>query len=524
MFSRASQSNHPGFLALLADTVYRHNYWQEAILVLKKSTEIVPEDVGLWLQLARIQSQVYHLEDCEESLLRAALAAGGEHAEVERLKIGLLGQYGDIKEYFDSLRRIYELNSPNNSTMLSGVLMASLYQDDWTPRAVADLHRSECRALVKKDDSALGSLKKDSPRSMLRVGYITGDLHRQHPVNLFMLPLLKQQQKQASMEVYIYHTGVMFDDYTQQARDCADRWVEASSMDDVSLHQRVLADQIDVLIDLAGHTSSNRLGVFSRRAAPVQVTFLGYPHSTGLPNMDYIIGDSIVSPAEDAHLFSEKILRLDHSVFCWAPVDEYPILPKPEATMSVVFGSFNNAMTLSPKTIALWAAVLKAVPNARLMLKGAPFASEEVCERYRVRFADHGVNAERIDFRGPSELSVMMQEYADVDIALDPIVYNGGTTSLQALWMGVPLVTLKGGSFASRMGASFLATLGKNEWVAEDERSYVRIASKLAKNINKIRESRYSLRREMEASPLSDIETYAQNFERVLREVAEVRN
>lgn len=179
-----------------------------------------------------------------------------------------------------------------------------------------------------------------------------------------------------------------------------------------------------------------------------------------MSRMDWLIGDAVVSPAEHGHLFSEGIAQLPDSVFCWAPVDDHP-LPAPRASDApLVLGSFNNAMKLSPKTIALWSRVLHALPDSQLLLKAPSLRDEAVQSRFAALFAEHGIGRERLRLRGPSGLAEMMQEYGDMDIALDPTPYNGGTTTLQALWMGVPVVCLSGDNFVSRMGVSFCAPWG----------------------------------------------------------------
>jgi predicted O-linked N-acetylglucosamine transferase (SPINDLY family) len=309
----------------------------------------------------------------------------------------------------------------------------------------------------------------------------------------------------------------MFDDYTRQARRCADHWLEAAKLDDTALQQAIVADEIDLLIDLAGHTSSHRLGVFAMRAAPVQATFLGYPHSTGLSTIDWLVGDTVVSPAAHAPLYSEGLAQLPDSVFCWAPVDDYP-LPAPRAPEApLVFGSFNNAMKLSPQTIELWARVLHTVPKAQLLLKAPSLRDGAVQQRFTRLFAAHDIGPERLVLRGPSGLADMMQEYGDIDIALDPTPYNGGTTTLQALWMGVPVVALEGANFVGRMGASFMQALDRSDWVAEDAQAYVQIAARLAGNCDALRGQRAALRQRMTASPLCDIQGYVGHFEALLR-------
>jgi protein O-GlcNAc transferase len=514
-YTRASLSPNPDFLLSLSARVYAHNYWQEAIAVLQKALGLRPDHVPTWLALAKIQSEVYLLADCRESLRRVK-QLDPDNREAALLDAGLQGRMGDARAHLTALQRAYESGGDPLSRLASSVAMTSLYHDELPPAEVAVLHRRLCAPIEAAFLPRTGFANPKTTGRRLRIGYVTGDFHRQHPVNIFMLPVLLRHDH-ARFEICVYHTGTMHDEYTRQAKACADRWLEAAALDHNALQQAIVADEVDILIDLAGHTSTHRLRVFAMRAAPVQATFLGYPHSTGLSTIDWLIGDAIVSTAEHAHLFSEGIAQLPGSVFCWAPVDEYPLPPPRPETAPVVFGSFNNAMKLSPRTIALWARVLQAVPDSTLLLKAPSLKDEAVKQRFAAMFAAHGIAPARLVFRGPSGLAEMMQEYGDIDIALDPTPYNGGTTTLQALWMGVPVVTLSGGNFVGRMGASFLDTLGHPEWVATDEADYVAKAAGLAAQLAELRANRPRLRRQMAASPLCDITSYVAHLEALYR-------
>ncbi len=510
-FARASLSSNPAFLQYLAAVVYAHNYWQEAIAILRKALALQPAEVSIWLALAKIQSEVVDLADCRYSLQQIRKLQP-DNPEALLLEAGLQGRMGDARGHLKCLHRAYRQGGDPLSRLASSIAMTSLYHDTLTPASVAALHGRLCAPIEAAVTSQrdFGNLRTSHRR--LRVGYVTGDLHRQHPVNIFMLPVLQRHQRSA-VEICIYYTGTMHDTYTRQAMACAEQWTDAAHLDDAALHGTILADGIDLLIDLAGHTATHRLGVFAMRAAPVQATFLGYPHSTGLAMMDWIVGDAVVTPAAHAALFSEGLAQLPHSVFCWAPVDHYP-LPVARATAApLVFGSFNNVMKLNPCTIALWARVMQAVPDALLLLKAPSLRDLEVQARFTALFAGHGVAPERLILRGPTGLAEMMQEYGDVDIALDPSPYNGGTTSLQALWMGVPLVTLAGNNFVSRMGASFLHTLGHPEWIGADADSFVLAAVQLAQQRATVRAGRAALRAKMATSPLCDIKCYVENME-----------
>jgi predicted O-linked N-acetylglucosamine transferase (SPINDLY family) len=513
-FARASRSHNPDFLQTLASRVYQHNYWQEAIDILHKALDLRVNSVPILLALAKIQSEVYSLADCGKSLRRIH-ALAPDHLEARLLGAGLQGRMGDAKAHLLTLQEALAAGADPLSRLASSVAMTSLYHDEMASAEVADLHRSLCAPIEAAVVPHTVFSKTRSQAQGLRIGYVTGDLHRQHPVNIFMLPVLMRHDH-ARFEIHVYHTGTMHDEYTRQAQACADHWLEAATLDDAALHRAIVADGVDILIDLAGHTASHRLGVFAMRAAPVQATFLGYPHSTGMSRIDWLIGDATVSPAEHHPLFSEGIAQLPSSVFCWAPVDDYP-LPVPRAPDApLVFGSFNNAMKLSPKTIALWSRVLHALPDSQLLLKAPSLRDEAVQSRFAALFAEHGIRHERLRLRGPSGLAEMMQEYGDMDIALDPTPYNGGTTTLQALWMGVPVVALEGSNFVSRMGASFLHTLGQPNWVAGDEDAYVAAAVALAQRAVAVRQGRAALRQQMTGSALCDMDRYVLDFQALL--------
>jgi protein O-GlcNAc transferase len=516
-FSRASGSANPAFLRLLAQRVYEHNYWREAIAVLERARALAPGDVTTLVALARLHWEVYQLS-AAEALCREVLERDPANTEVPYLLNALPGRRGDARAHLAAVEAHHAALGDPGSRLASSIAMASLYVDDRSPEEVAALHRRLCAPIEAAAAPTMAFGNDPDPERPLRMGLVSGDFHRQHPVNLFMVPLLERLDRRR-LAVWVYHTGVMHDEDTARARAAADHWIEAGRLDDRALRQRVRADGIDLLIDLAGHTSTHRLGVFAARAAPVQLTFLGYPHSTGLSRIDWLIGDPVVSPAEHAHLFSEGIAQLPGSVFRWCPVDDYPLPPPRPAGAALVLGSFNNIMKLSPRTIRLWAGVLRDLPEARLLLKAPSLGDNSVMERFRGLFAAEGIAPARLILEGPEELGVMMARYGAIDIALDPLPYNGGTTTLQALWMGVPVISLRGGNFVGRMGASFLTTLGRPEWIAKDEESYRAIARQLAKQVKELREGRAELRRRMAHSGLSDLDRYAADLEHLSRRV-----
>jgi protein O-GlcNAc transferase len=314
---------------------------------------------------------------------------------------------------------------------------------------------------------------------------------------------------------------VSYDAQTQLAKKRVAQWVDVTTWNDRQLTRRIEDDGIDILLDLAGHTSQQRMSLFAQRAAPVQATFLGYPGSTGVPNIDWLLADAVVAPPGSEPLFSEQVLRLPGSVFCYAPEEDYPYpdYGQAHAERSLTFGSFNNVPKLTPRTLRLWAQILQQVPGSRLLLKAPSFKDLGAVEVFTQRFAALGIPAERLEFRGPVGLTDMMAEYADVDIALDPMPYNGGTTSLQALWMGVPVVALAGHNFVSRMGSSFLTAAGMSDWVASGDEDYVGIAVAKARDRQALLALKQGLRQHLQLCAAWNIDKYTRHFEEALRQM-----
>jgi predicted O-linked N-acetylglucosamine transferase (SPINDLY family) len=396
--------------------------------------------------------------------------------------------------------------------------MASLYSDSLSAQQVADLHRRLFAAMGQGARSVDSFSNLRDPDRKLRVGLVTADFHHQHPVNIFMQPILARLDPTA-IELTVYFTGVSYDDQTRLARKRVARWVECAAWPDGQLARRIEVDGIDVLLDLAGHTSLNRMSMLAQRAAPVQASYLGYPGSTGVPNIDWLIADNTVAPPESDSLFSERVLRLPGTVFCFHPETDYPYpsYGAAHASRLLTFGSFNNAPKLTPRTIALWAKVLKAVPASRLLLKAPSFNDGGAVAAFKARFAAQGIDASRLEFRGPVGLTDMMAEYEDVDIALDTVPYNGGTTTMQALWMGVPVVVLAGQHFVSRMGASFMTALRLDDWVARDDDHYVAVAAEMARDRQALLELKRGLRARQQAALAWDIDRHARALQDAIR-------
>lgn len=362
----------------------------------------------------------------------------------------------------------------------------------------------------------LGPVDTNSTRK-LRIGYVSSDFHR-HPVGTFLRPALICHDRD-QFEIFCYSNSYREDEVTVELKKGSDYWRLIAGQNDCQVAGMIRRDRIDILVDLSGHTGDNRLTLLSHKPAPVQVSWLGYCYTTGIAGVDYLISDSDTTLPGEERYYSEQVIRLPNSRFCYlAPqfIPEVEPLPAQENGI-ITFGSFNNPVKINDEVMAAWAGVLHAVPGSRLILKGKSFKSSQVRRKYRRVFALHDIDHSRIEFRESSPHFLMMTEYGDVDIALDTFPFTGGLTTCEALWMGVPVVTLRGDTPISRQSASFLRLVGMGELIAETVVEYVEIARRLAESPLHLADIRESLRSRMASSPLCDGTHFAQDLESVYR-------
>jgi predicted O-linked N-acetylglucosamine transferase (SPINDLY family) len=290
---------------------------------------------------------------------------------------------------------------------------------------------------------------------------------------------------------------------------------------DDRLAQAIREDKIDILFDLTGHTRDSRLLVFARKPAPIQISWAGYVGTTGLRTMDYVLADQYEVPPEAEPHYCERVLRMPDGYICYEPPScAPPVSPLPALERGhVTFGSFNNQAKLGQQTVATWSRILHRMPESRLVLKYYAMSNSAVAGRLREMFAGHGIEPDRIDFLGTTSHAEQLERYRDIDIALDPFPYNGGLTTLEALWMGVPVVNCPGETFAGRHSLSHLSNVGLTTTIARDLNDYVDLAASLAADLPALARLREGLRDRMQSSPLCDGERFARNFERIMRGV-----
>lgn len=350
-----------------------------------------------------------------------------------------------------------------------------------------------------------------------RVGFVSGDLRR-HPVGYFLEALIIKLAE-SSLEIIAYPTTHVNDDLTNRIKPYFSSWKPITLLSDLEAYEKIRNDRVDVLIDLSGHTAGNRLPLFAFRPAPVQVTWLGFFASTGLKEMDFILGDQFVTPLSESANFIEKIYHLPDSYLCFtAPNENIAVKILPALEMGyITFGNFNSLDRMNDDVVRVWARILTSVKHSKLFLKCKSLDSDSIKERTLNRLNKAGISKSRVIIEGYTPRNEYLEAYNQVDIALSPFPYGGGTTSVEGLWMGVPVVTMSGSHFLSHLGESIAHNSGLSDWIASDEDEYVSKAIAFASDHGKLANLRSRLREKIESSPLLNAEKFASNFEAAIK-------
>ncbi|GAA5177687.1 tetratricopeptide repeat protein [Niveibacterium umoris] len=445
-------------------------------------------------------------------VLRHAVRIAPDFAESWNNLGRLCWQVGEVGEAIAAFRRAVAL-APERAEFHSNLLTLLHYDPDCSGAQIAAEHRAWAERHAPAVATAVPARQSD-PRRRLRIGYVSSNF-RHDAAGVFIASALCHHDADA-FEVYAYCEAPDADALTARMRAAVAHWTETWRLDDAGFARRVEEDAIDILIDLNGHTGRGRLRAFSRRLAPLQFTWLGYEGATGVPAMDALIADANVAPVSGDLHGMEGVIRLPYSFQCWTPPDAAPT-PAPRSSREPVFGCFNKPAKLNLGVLASWASILLRVPDARLVLKSAAYADPMARERVLAILTQHGVAAPRIEFRGASSYAEMMRQYADIDVALDPFPFSGGATSCDALWMGVPVVTLRGERFSANHTVSHLAAAGFPEWIADSQEAYARIASRLVTDREMLAMLRLSMRGVVAEAPLCNGRLFTRHLEIRLR-------
>lgn len=403
-----------------------------------------------------------------------------------------------------------------DAALQSNALYLTNLMPNATPAEIAEAHRAWGRTMTSLAQP-LTEVNKH-PQRVLRVGLLSQDF-RKHSVFYFLAPLFSMRLP--GLELHSYSDVSAPDDCTAWLRARSDQWCDVHTFNDEALYVKIRNDAIDILIDLAGHTPGNRLSVFARRAAPIQITYLGYPNGTGLTTMDYRLTDDRADPPCNDQYYAERLVRLPTCFLCYqAPSEAPPVAPVPMLAQGhVTFGSFNNLAKVNSRTLRVWCNILWQLPDAKLILKSKPLGDAHVRERYRRYFRRQDIDPGRVHLTGwTQDVSHHLASYGAIDIALDSIPYNGTTTTCEALYMGVPVITLAGDSHAGRVGVSLLGQMELSELVAENEELYIQCACSLARTPVRLKNYRDTLRQRLSDS-LGNQPRFAQQFALALREI-----
>ncbi|MEO8039231.1 MAG: tetratricopeptide repeat protein [Betaproteobacteria bacterium] len=446
-----------------------------------------------------------------------ALALDPRMARAYHMKGGMLYNQGRVGEAVRVSLKALEVQSDLPFTFSNSLFMMN-YDPAVTPAELYARHREYETRFGARAPRGLQHANTREPGRPLKVGYLSPDLRR-HSVSYFIEPVLAHHDRQ-HFEVHCYFNSSLPDDVTTRLKAHAHAWHDCYWMSDDELAARIAADGIDILVDLAGHTAGNRMLTLARKPAPLQVGWLGYPTTTGLAAIDYRITDPHVDPDGDEVVNVEQPLRMPHSYYCYRPMAGAPDPSPPPRLVSgqVTFASFNNFAKVSDRTLELWARVLVAVPGSRLLLKARSLEDAAVRRSVQGRLAALGIDPGRLLLLGwEKAFGGQLALYSQVDIGLDTFPYNGGTTTCEALWMGVPVITCRGDTHASRMGASLLSAANLPELIATTPDAFVTIARDLAADAERLTVLRASLRDRLRASALMDETGFTRDLEAAYR-------
>lgn len=549
----AIRPNHPDTHYNLAQALLHQDRPEEAMAAYRETLRLDPNYMGAYINLGTLLQARGMLDEavaCFQEALRRqprnvdahynlgnALRAQGKYtAAVESYRASLRIQPGNagnrynlantlndqglhedaLAEYREALRW-----QPDYVDAHNNLLFALNYSTTCKPEEIFAEHRLWAERYAAVLSPAPRYANTPDPERRLRVGYVSPDF-RQHSVAFFIEPLLAAHDR-AAVETVCYADLRKADAVTTRIQGLAGKWRTVTNMSHEQVAELVRADGIDILVDLAGHTGDNRLLVFARKPAPVQVTYLGYPNTTGLSAVDYRLTDAWADPAGQTEpLHTETLVRLPHGFLCYQPPADAPsIAPAPaKAAGNVTFGSFNALTKMNESVLAAWADILRAVPGSRLMLKNMVLRDPSTCERYLEFFAKEGISRGRVELIGWAASPVdHLALYNRVDLALDTFPYNGTTTTCEALWMGVPVMTLAGRVHAGRVGVSILSRLDLADFIATDRDDYVARAMRWADDLEGLAKLRSSLRERMAKSPLCDAKAFARDVEQAYREM-----
>ncbi len=474
-----------------------------------------PGNLAAWHALAALLKALARYDEAEECC-DAGLRIDSRHAGLKYTQATILFEQARVEEAIAAVRESLAI-APDNPAAHSALLRMLSYSDAQEPGATFREHQAwatrHARAL---ETSALPHPNPADPARRLRVGFVSPYIHK-HAVTFFLESVIEHHDC-AQLDIFLYADVARPDDYSARLQAHGAHWRKTIDLDHAELADLVRKDAIDILVDLSGHTTNNRLLAFARKPAPIQVNWLGFPSTTGMPSMDYRITDAYCDPPGlTEHLNSETLIRLPGIYMAWRPPEGTPeVEPLPAVkNRYVTFGTFHSAFKITPTITALWSRILQRVPGSRLRVMAISGVSAE--RHMRAMFSHCGIRADQLEILPRLSFDDYLAAYSQVDIALDTFPYHGATTTCFSLWMGLPVVVLAGTTHASRADVSMLSNVGLPQFIAQTADEYVDIAARLAQDLPQLVTLRANLRGMMARSPNADGRACARNLERAFR-------
>jgi predicted O-linked N-acetylglucosamine transferase (SPINDLY family) len=502
-----------GYHSTLGGVLIGMGRYDEAIAALRTALALQPNHPEAQSNLGVALKRAGRLDE-SIAAYRRALEIRADYPEAMSNLAGAVWRSGEIAEAIQWYDQALQLRP--NVRVASNRLFVLHFHPDWGPHRLLEEHKKWEQTYAHGLGSSGSAHANDpAPDRRLRIGYVSPHFH-EHVVGHWMLPLLANHRHDG-FEIFCYADVPRADAMTGRLRGHADVWRETTALSDERLAQQVRQDRIDILVDLTMHMEGSRLLAFARKPAPVQVTYLAYPGTTGLSAIDYRLTDPYLDPpGMDESCYSERLIRLPRTWCCYLPRAQTPeVSPLPVTTLGrITFGCLNNFGKITPDTLRAWGSLLAQVPGSELVIH-APEGQHR--QRASGMIAVQGADPARVRFVGQLPLESYFAQYHAIDIGLDPFPYTGGTTTCDALWMGVPVVSLAGSTAVSRGGFTILSNIGLTELVARDIEQYVRIAVDLARDLDRLAEIRSTLRARMSASPLMDARQFALDIETAYR-------
>ena len=520
---RRALAIQPGNVAAhinLADTLRELGQLDDSIASYRKALEIEPGNAIAHCNLGNALLDCGRFADAAASYSRAIELQPDFSAAHSNLG-SVLKDIGHPLEALKSIRRALEL-TPDLAIARSNLIFIHNSLGDQSQAKMLEEAKTYGEIVARKAKCSTNWTNTPNPDRCLRLGFVSGDL-RNHPVGQFVEGVLNALTANAAgkLEIFAYPTYFCSDAISERIKACCRGWRPAIGLSDEEFAQQVRQDSIDILIDLSGHTAHNRLPMFAWKPSPVQATWLGYLGTTGVTAIDYLIADEWTLPESEECNFTEQIWRLPESCVCFTPpATDTPVSALPASSNGyVTFGCFNNLTKINDEVVALWSRVLHAVPDSRLFLKAKQFSDPAIQQSMRDRFAVHSIYSQRLTLSPLVARSAYLAPYQQVDIALDPFPYPGITTTVESLWMGVPVLTLEGKSFISRQGVGLSMNAGLASWIARNEDDYVALAAKHAGDLDALALVRANLRERVADSPIFDNRRFADHFATALRDM-----